>query len=692
MSESLAVPDERGSLFHSIFEAVPDALLLVDGAGQIVRANPAASRLLGYSLDELNGLAVDALVPEAIRPRHRAYRDGYAHRPVARPMGTQMELVARCKDGSEVMVEIALSPLRGEGQPYVVAAVRGVQDYPRVKQALQRARYSEAIARIGAMAVDTRDPELLLREVPAAAAQGLQIDAAVVSLLDTGRQFFAAAAAVGFEAVRLPGNQVANRPDTPAGYVLAQGGPVFVDDYEAERRFVVPPAFLAAGFRCGVGVPLSDRGQTIGVLGVHARAPRQFGDDDVRFLQSLANLLASSLQRDQTEAALSHAQRLETVGQLTGGIAHDFNNLLTVIQGNLQVLEDLPAISADPAAQQMLAAAARASRRGAELTSKLLAFSRRQVLSPSRLDTGALLHSLADMLQRTLDPRIRIDCQAAEKLFALVDAGQLESALLNLAINARDAMPEGGRLSFACRRCAEVPLELADEAHSAHAPPGYIEIDVSDTGHGMSEAVRERAFEPFFTTKEAGRGTGLGLSTVYGFLKQSHGAVRLRTQVGVGTTVTLILPRHRRSEATHAASADLGVALPAGLDVLLVEDEPEVRSVVRRQLLALGCVVTEMANAEQALAHLAQGGPGARHDLLLTDIALGGGLDGTTLARQVHERWPTMAMQLMSGYATELLQQRGAQPLAAELLRKPFERDALAQALSRALARRHPAA
>ncbi len=689
MSESLAESDERGSLFHSIFEAVPDALLLVNGAGHIVRANPAASRLLGYALEELVALPVDALVPEAIRPRHQAYRDGYAHRPVSRPMGTQMELVARCKDGSEVMVEIALSPLRGEGQHYVVAAVRGVQDYPRVKQALQRARYSEAIARIGAMAVDLRDPERLLREVPAAAAQALLIDAAVVSLLDSGRQFFVAAAAVGFEAVGLPGYQVPNRPDTPAGYVLAQGGPVAVADYHAERRFVVPPAFLAAGFQCGVGVPLSDRGQTIGVLGVHARAPRQFGDDDVRFLQSLANLLASSLQRAATEAALSHAQRLETVGQLTGGIAHDFNNLLTVIQGNLQVLEDLPAISADPAAQQLLAAAARASRRGAELTSKLLAFSRRQVLSPSRVDSGALLRSLADMLQRTLDPRIRIDCVAAEKLYALVDAGQLESALLNLAINARDAMPDGGTLSFACRACTELPLELAVDAGSAHAAPGYIEVDVSDTGLGMSEAVREHAFEPFFTTKEAGRGTGLGLSAVYGFIKQSQGAVRLRTQLGVGTTVTLILPRHRRSEAAAAPSAEPGAALPAGLAVLLVEDEPEVRSVVRRQLLALGCVVTEMANAEQALAHL---GAGLHHDLLLTDVALGGGLDGTALARQVHHRWPTMAVQLMSGYATELLQQRGAQPLATELLRKPFERDALAQALSRALARRNPAA
>ena len=201
--------------------------------------------------------------------------------------------------------------------------------------------------------------------------------------------------------------------------------------------------------RAMLAVPLSDRGRTIGTVVVCSRLAQRFGADEQRFLESLSNLLATSLQRAQSEDALKHAQRLESVGQLTGGIAHDFNNLLTVIQGNLQVLEELPALADDAYGQQLVAAAARASRRGAELTGKLLAFSRRQVLQPSSLNVGQLLQSLADMLRRTLDQRIHIEVDMRRACPpVLADPGQLESALLNIAINARDAMREGGTLRF----------------------------------------------------------------------------------------------------------------------------------------------------------------------------------------------------------------------------------------------------
>ncbi len=689
MSDLTTPPVGPPELYRSLFAAYPDALLLVGADGTIVLANPAASRLLGYSIEELTGLPVDALVPDAIRPRHAAYRGAYALHPRPRAMGTQMELVAKCRDGSEVMVEIALSPLQDEGLPYVVAAVRGIEAYPRVKQALQRAHYSEFVAQMGRLAVDTRDPQLLLREVPRVAAEALQVEVAVVYLLEPNGLEFRVAGGFGLGDDEAVGHKVANRPETKPGFMLSQATSQLVVDARHERRFPLPPGWLARGIVSALAVPLSDRGQTIGVLGVRSHHAKRFDDDEVRFLQSLSSLLATSLQRSQTEEALKHAQRMESVGQLTGGIAHDFNNLLTVIQGNLHLLEEHPAINGDDKAQQMLASAARASRRGAELTGKLLAFSRRQVLSPSHVDVAALLESLADMLRRTLDQRIRIEVEASSPVVCIADPGQLESTLLNLAINSRDAMPEGGVLSFACRPCHGLPADVAAELGAAAGRrDGYVAIAVTDTGRGMSEAVREHAFEPFFTTKELGRGTGLGLSTVYGFVKQSRGAVQLQSAPGAGTTVTLVLPRHHEAHAASAQAASARTALPAGLKVLLVEDEAEVRSVVGHFLRALGCVVTEFGTAEEALASLAHA---CDHELLLSDIALGQGMRGTELARRVRERLPGIGTLLMSGYSVELLHGETtdpADPAAPELLPKPFDRAALAQAIARALAAR----
>ncbi|WP_295645859.1 PAS domain S-box protein [uncultured Methylibium sp.] len=672
---------DLAAVHRALFVAYPDALLLADTAGRIVLANPAAERMLGYGAGELDGTPVESLVPAAIRPRHAAYRQAYERKPQPRPMGTQTELVALKRDGSEVMVEIALSPLQIDGTQYVVAAVRDIEAYPRMRQALQRARYSEFVAQMGRLAVDARDPQLLLQQVPAVAADALQVDAAVVFLLEPNRLEFRIAGGVGLLDDEGPAQRIPNRPDTPPGYVLREGRPVTVTDFRGETRFAVPASYLGQGLVSALAVPLADRGQTIGALMVRSRQASRFGPDELHFLESLSNLLSASLQRAQGEEALQHSQRLESVGQLTGGIAHDFNNLLTVIQGNLQVLEDHPALAGDDGARDMVAAAMRASRRGAELTGKLLAFSRRQLLSPSEVDVGELLESLAGMLRRTLDQRIRIRVDAAERLRCRADPGQLESALLNIAINSRDAMPAGGHLDFHARACAALPAEVATELGERAAHERYAEIAIVDSGDGMSETVRERVFEPFFTTKELGRGTGLGLSTVYGFVKQSQGAVRLRSSPGAGTEVTIYLPR---ADAAGPAAADgpQTAALPPGLPVLLVEDEDEVRAVVKRFLVALGCRVVECASGEEALAKL---DAGAECRLLLTDIALGAGLRGTELARRVAERLPQAAVLLMSGYAAELLHGEGGGALPWDLLRKPYEREALARAIVRAL-------
>jgi PAS domain S-box-containing protein len=678
---------EEGTVFRALFFAHPDSLLLVDHAGTIVLANPAAARLLGYTVDELTRMGVDALVPDGIRPRHASYREAYAKAPRPRPMGTQMELVAKRKDGSEVMVEIALSPLQPHGLPFVVAAIRDIGAYPRVKQALQRARYSEHLAQLGRLAVDARDPQVLLDHVPDIAAEALQVEVARVFLLESNRLELRVAGGVGLVRNEAIGTRVPNRPDTPAGFVLAQGRPVVVADYAREQRFSVPPSYLEAGLTSGLSVPLSDRGRIIGALTVRSREAKRFGDDEVRFLESLSNLLATSLQRAQSEEALNHAQRLESVGQLTGGIAHDFNNLLTVIQGNLQVLEELPALADDAYGQQLVSAAARATRRGAELTGKLLAFSRRQVLQPSTVEISMLLHSLADMLRRTLDQRIRIEVNApASCPPVMADPGQLESALLNIAINARDAMPEGGTLRFRSEACAALPAAVRRELDDPSAPDDhFVAISIADTGTGMPDAVKERAFEPFFTTKEAGRGTGLGLSTVYGFVKQSKGAIAIDSAPGSGTTITLYIPQPWEADAAPELGVIAGDAVPPGLKVLLVEDDSEVRTVVRTYLGTLDCRVAAASSGEQALLAL---GPNADFDLLLTDIALGPGMRGTQLAAEAQRRLPNLAVLLMSGFSSELLDADRESPPTWELLRKPYSREELAQAIVKVLAGR----
>jgi PAS domain S-box-containing protein len=668
-------------VFHTLFLAYPDALVVADSSGRIVLANPSAAALLGYRVDELVGMEIDALVPDAVRSRHAAYRESFDRAPRARPMGRETQLVARRKDGSEVVVEIALSPLQDHAHPLVVAAIRDIAAYPRIKQALQRARYSEQLARIGRVAVDARDPQALLDEVPIVAAEALATDVAMVYLLQPNRLELRVAGVAGTMPGEAIGDRVANRPDTSLGFVLAEGRSIVVSDYASERRFKVPRAFLDAGLSSAVAVPLSDRGSTIGVLVVRSRQPRDFGADELRFLESLANLLASSLQRVESEEALNHAQRLESVGQLTGGIAHDFNNLLTVIQGNLQVLSDLPSLASDSTGGQLLAAASRASRRGAELTSKLLAFSRRQVLQPLAVDAGAMLHSLADMLRRTLDQHIRIEVDAPDSgMSVMADPGQLEAALLNIAINARDAMPGGGLLRFRAEICPALPAAVLAEIESPARD--FVAIAISDTGSGMSAATLERAFEPFFTTKEVGRGTGLGLSTVYGFVKQSKGAVTLDSVVDEGSTVTLYVPQPA-TLGHDAIDAGAEGAVPEGLSVLLVEDDAEVRAVMGRFLDSLRCKVLEAPSGEQALLALAAG---QRFDLLLSDIALGAGMRGTELAAQAQERFPALAIVLMSGFSAELLEVDRDAPLDWELLRKPCSREELARAIARVVA------
>ncbi|MDM0046780.1 PAS domain S-box protein [Variovorax dokdonensis] len=662
------------AVFRSVFAASPDALLVVDQQGAIQLANPAACDLLGYSAEALSGLHVDALVPDAVRPQHAAYRAAYAAHPRPRPMGTQMDLVARRQDGSSVRVEIALSPLQDHGLPYVVAAIRSVAEYPRVKQALQRARYAECLAQFGRLAVNAREPDALLAQAAQSAVDALQIELFQIRLLQPNGAQWRVAASRGVQALEAVGEVFDVEPGSAAQRVLQDGKPMLFTATAADGNCAIPGRYLDAGMTSEVAAPLANQGRPMGVACAFSARPDRFGDDEIRFLEALSNMVATVLQRIGSEDALKHAQRLESVGQLTGGIAHDFNNLLTVISGNLQILQEIPAIEGDPLAQPLITAASRAAQRGGELTAKLLAFSRRQVLQPTVVDVAGLLQSLAGMLRRTIDPRIVIGLDLRPGMNCLADPVQLESSVLNVAINARDAMPAGGTLTFSCRpaQTSELPPELAGVAHK----DGYVVISIADNGTGMTPAVRERAFEPFFTTKESGRGTGLGLATVYGFARQSSGAVQLTSSPGLGTTLTLYLPR-----ATTGAEADSDsnapARVPCGMRVLLVEDDPEVMAVTRTFLASLECEVMSCANAHEALGLLAS----QPIDILVTDVLLGPGMRGDELAAQARLQMPHLPVLLLSGFSGEMPDARGHWPL----LRKPYTRAQLETAIETVL-------
>jgi signal transduction histidine kinase/CheY-like chemotaxis protein len=383
-------------------------------------------------------------------------------------------------------------------------------------------------------------------------------------------------------------------------------------------------------------------------------------------------------QRAQSEAALRQAQKMETIGQLTGGVAHDFNNLLQIIGANLDLLgRDL-----DPGsrARDRLQNALSAVERGARLTAQLLAFARRQALAPRVIGLARLMQDMTDLLHRTLGERIELESVIGGGLWhTLVDQGQLENAILNLAINARDAMPNGGKLTV------ELGNAYLDEAYSREntevSPGQYVMVAVSDTGEGMSSDTITRAFEPFYSTKPEGQGTGLGLSQVYGFVKQSGGHVKIYSELGVGTTVKLYLPRSKAApQWTSPARVE---PVEGGREtVLVVEDDEGVRAAVTDMLNDLGYSVLRAENAEQALQLLKQG---LHADLLFTDVVMPGQLNTREFARIAKEILPALKVLFTSGYTQNAIVHNGKLDEGVELLSKPYRKDDLARKLRNVL-------
>ncbi|WP_246024473.1 response regulator [Azospirillum ramasamyi] len=413
----------------------------------------------------------------------------------------------------------------------------------------------------------------------------------------------------------------------------------------------------------------------------------------------------------QAQRQLAHAQKMEMVGQLTGGIAHDFNNMLMVVIGSLERL--VPSLAGDPKSARRAEMALQAALRCSDMTRRLLTFARRQQLHPEPVDLGALVAGMGELMERTLGGGVGIAIEApaadAEPLWtASVDRSQAESALLNLVINARDAMPGGGTLRI---RTENARFEEMQSAHGMSIPAGdYILLSVSDSGCGMPPDVLERAFEPFFTTKEAGKGTGLGLAMIHGFVKQSGGLIGVDSSPGSGTTFRLYLPR-ATVDAAHGTASDDDGAEEAfaghGETVLVVDDDADVRAVALQAVAALGYRVLEADGAEAALTLLDR----QPVDLLFTDIVMPGGLNGRELAREGLRRYPSLRVLFASGYAngTSAPEQEagaampaddgtdpgavlGAALCRAETLAKPYRDGDLARALRRALDLQSPLA
>jgi signal transduction histidine kinase/CheY-like chemotaxis protein len=483
-------------------------------------------------------------------------------------------------------------------------------------------------------------------------------------------------------------------------FIVAQTGkPVIINHLQqtTEPRYQVG---RACGYDAFAAFPVLAGEKLHGVMSFATRRSSSFDREALAFFATLARYVAVVRERLDFEAALREAaetleqrveqrsaelqraeqalrqsQKMEAVGQLTGGIAHDFNNLLTGISGSLELLNARLAQGRYKDMDRYVASAQGASKRAAALTHRLLAFSRQQTLEPKPTDANRLVGGMEELIRRTVGPAIEVEAVMSGNLWStLVDPNQLENALLNLCINARDAMPDGGRLTV---ETSNTWLDIAG-ARDREVPPGqYVTVSVSDTGTGMPADVIAKAFDPFFTTKPLGQGTGLGLSMIYGFARQSGGQVRIYSEVGQGTTMRLYLPRHLGASEEPEVAPDLA-DLPravAGETVLVVDDEPSIRMLVTEVLQDLGYAAIEARDGSSGLRVLRSD---ARVDLLVTDVGLPGGMNGRQMADVARTSRPGLKVLFITGYVENAAVGNGHLEPGMHVMTKPFALEALA--------------
>jgi PAS domain S-box-containing protein len=666
--------------FQSFFDAAPDAILIVNADGIIVHHNAMAKQMFGAldnSLENsLNGSNVDELVPAAARHQHKNLREGFLQRPTLRPMGIGLDLRAQRRDGSEFPVEISLSPLRIGATHLTVAIVRDITATLRFRDTQEELKRERIIASITQMALSEprfeafcqRMLETLHAKIPAAWATLAEIH-------EDGKRckFLSAYPATSL----LDSSWIPMHEGHIIHKVVKSGTAQVVSDMRSEG-LPVHPLLSHLGIQSLAGAPIKHNNRVTLVLALGGKDIGAYSSKDLVFFQTLSNILANAFQRTKSEELVQKTRRLESIGRLTGGIAHDFNNLLTVISGNLQLIQLL--VENNAAAQKSLSAALHASQRGADLTKKLLSFSRADALQARSCSTESLMHSCFELFDRTLGVNIRVSLELEPDLPMInVDPTMFESSLLNLAINARDAMPEGG--SIFLRVTTKKIKPSSDNKLNAE---NYVVISVSDSGIGMSEETKTHLFEPFFTTKPSGQGTGLGLSTVYGFVKRANGNIEVESELGRGTTFYLYFPADETAARVGVVAADQisqAVKLEEIKHVMLIEDDPEVAEIAKQFMHSAGYDVHACYTHAQALEHY---GHHPRIDLIVSDVVLKNGENGVTTVHALRDAGVLVPVVFVSGYSkNELIASSLSFPFF--FLHKPYSKEQLLDAIAQAV-------
>jgi PAS domain S-box-containing protein len=650
----------KGS-FRDLLDAAPDAMIVVNSQGQIVLVNAQTEKLFGYTRDELLDQRLELLIPQRYRKNHHGQRDGFFAHPRKRPLGSGVELVGLRKDGSEFPADITLSPIETEDGIVVLSSVRDITERKqneeiarqhaelKIKRAEESAQLAAAKRDLEIVAERERGAEALrrsqarLRRLVESNIIGIGTADLNGRLIDVNDAFLGM---LGF-----------TRADFLAGQM--RWDTLTPPEYREMDRLMVERLM-----KSGVAAPWEKQffrkdGSRVSVLIGVVTLEAESGE-----IEATSFVLDIS-ERKQLEQQLRQAQKMEAVGQLAGGIAHDFNNLLAIIIGYSEILGDRLDENdpLKPKAEQIT----KAGKGAAALTRQLLAFSRRQVLEPVILDLNSVVGDTSRMLQRLIGEHIELVTASAPELGRVkADRGQIEQIVMNLAVNARDAMPHGGKLTIAT---ANVELDDVYCRQNPGAIPGpYVMLSVSDTGCGMDPETQMHIFEPFFTTKGQDKGTGLGLSTVYGVVKQSDGYISVYSDVGRGTSFKIYLPRTDAS-VTSVRGSDGGETPHGWETVLLVEDAQPLRELARELLEGNGYTVLEAANGADAI-RVAENYRGPIH-LLFTDVVMPG-MDGRKLADRMVRINPEMKVLYMSGYTDDAIVHHGVLGSGIALLEKPF--------------------